>query len=287
MNEKRTGAGLRLRTDLHTHSVYSDGHYTPDELCRRAKNNGVELLSITDHDTMNGEEEKRAAAEKYGLLYVSGWEISAYAGTSKIHVTGYGCARNAAYLKFMRERRELALERAEDSVKKLRSAGIFITLEEVKARRADPDSPVHTMHIAGAAAAVSGRTAGEIYEEYLAPGKVAHSTIGRPTPEQAADCIHASGGIASVAHPGRITLDFDERERMIFALAKYGFDGIEAVYTTHTEKETEYFKGLAERLGLLVTGGSDTHLEADVHRIGLPVFYPSEVLLERFGMGQG
>lgn len=60
-----------MRADLHTHSVYSDGYYAPEELCRRAKANGVELLSITDHDTMNGDKEKRAAAERYGLLYVS------------------------------------------------------------------------------------------------------------------------------------------------------------------------------------------------------------------------
>lgn len=284
METKTHGTGLRLRTDLHTHSVYSDGYYTPDELCRRAKNNGVELLSVTDHDTMNGDEEKRAAAEKYGLLYVSGWEVSAYAGRSKIHITGYGCKQNAAYLSFMRERKELALERAADSIEKLRGAGIFIALEDVKARRADPESPVHTMHIAGAAAEVSGKTPGEIYEEYLAPGKIAHSVVGRPTPEQAIDCIHASGGVASIAHPGRITLGFEERERMIFALAKYGADGIEAVYTTHTERETEYFTELAEKLGLLVTGGSDTHKEADIHRIGSPEFYPSGRLLRVLGV---
>ena len=160
MTEKTAGAGLRLRTDLHTHSVYSDGYYAPEELCRRAKNNGVQLLSVTDHDTMNGEEEKRAAAEKYGIRYVSGWEISAYAGESKIHVTGYRCQRNEAYLRFMKERRELGMERAADSVKKLRGAGIYLSLEDAKARRADPSSPVHTMHIAQAAAFVSGKTPG-------------------------------------------------------------------------------------------------------------------------------
>lgn len=137
-----------MRADLHTHSIYSDGYYTPDELCRRAKENGVELLSVTDHDTLNGEEGKRAAAEKYGLRYVSGWEISAYAGESKIHITGYNCKRNAAYEKFMRARVELGFERAEDSIRKLRGAGIYITLDDAKARRADPASPVHTMHIA-------------------------------------------------------------------------------------------------------------------------------------------
>ena len=71
---------------------------------------------------------------------------------------------------------------------------------------------------------------------------------------------------------------------MIFALAKYGADGIEAVYTTHTERETEYFTALAERLGLLVTGGSDTHKEADIHRIGSPEFYPSGRLLRVLGV---
>ena len=101
-----------MRADLHTHSVYSDGYYAPEELCRRAKANGVELLSITDHDTMNGDKEKRAAAERYGLLYVSGWEISAYAGESKIHVTGYNCKRGAAYQKFEKDRMELGFERA-------------------------------------------------------------------------------------------------------------------------------------------------------------------------------
>ena len=132
--------------------------------------------------------------------------------------------------------------------------------------------------------AVSGKTAGEIYERYLAPGRIAHSIIGRPTPEEAADCIHASGGIASVAHPGRITLSFGEREKIILRLAEYGVDGIEAFYTTHTEEETEYFEKLAQKAGLLVTGGSDTHVETETHKIGRPLFYPSEKLLAALGV---
>ncbi len=275
---------MNIRADLHTHSVYSDGYYTPDELCERAWKNGVRLLSVTDHDTMNGEEEKRAAAKRHGLLYVSGWEISAYAGRSKIHVTGYRCAKNAAYEKFMRARVELGFERAEDSIFKLRGAGIYFTLDDAKARRADPTSPVHTMHVAQAAASVSGKTPGEIYEEFLAPGRIAHSTIGRPTPEEAIDCIHACGGIASVAHPGRIDMEFSAREKAILSLADYGVDGIEAVYTTHTERETEYFQKLAEKAGLLVTGGSDTHYESGDHKIGMPPFYPSPALLAALGI---
>ncbi|MFQ7701573.1 MAG: phosphatase, partial [Christensenellaceae bacterium] len=96
--------------------------------------------------------------------------------------------------------------------------------------------------------------------------------------------IHASGGIASVAHPGRITLSFGEREKIILRLAEYGVDGIEAFYTTHTEEETEYFEKLAQKAGLLVTGGSDTHVETETHKIGRPLFYPSEKLLAALGV---
>ena len=89
-----------MRADLHLHSVYSDGHYSPEEVCIRAKNNGVGLISITDHDSMNGADEKLAAAKKYGLSYIQGWEISSYVGIGKIHITGYGCERNEAYHNF-------------------------------------------------------------------------------------------------------------------------------------------------------------------------------------------
>ena len=75
-----------MTADLHIHSTFSDGHYEPIEVCRRAKKAGLSILSITDHDTLSGEEEKRAAAKKYNLLYVTGWEISAYEGDNKIHI---------------------------------------------------------------------------------------------------------------------------------------------------------------------------------------------------------
>ena len=67
-----------MRADLHLHSTYSDGLYSPDYLCAMAKEKGLDLLAITDHDTLSGEEVKRASAKKYGLAYLSGWEISAY-----------------------------------------------------------------------------------------------------------------------------------------------------------------------------------------------------------------
>ncbi len=271
-----------MRADLHIHSTYSDGLCSPDELCRLAKLRGVELLSITDHDTMNGDEVKRAAAQKYGLHYVSGWEISAYEQGEQVHILGYGCKENRAYFNFMEQRKEMAQLRAQERIEKLHALGVPITMEQVRSFRLDPTTPIHTMHVARAAAMLMGLRDGEVYREYLARGKAAYSDIGRPTPQQAIDCIHACGGVAVMAHPGRIRISNQEKEKLIATLAKGGVDGIEAIYTTHNEEETAWFLQLAKKWDLLVTGGSDTHVEDETHEIGKPTFYADKNLMDRF-----
>jgi predicted metal-dependent phosphoesterase TrpH len=267
--------------DMHIHSTYSDGWYTPDELCARAVKNGVGLISVTDHDTLGGDSEKRKAAEKYGLLYVTGWEISAYENGEKVHVLGYGCKVGDAYLAFNEKRKQSALKRAKESVEKCNALGIPVTLQDVLAERAHTDAPVHTMHIARALVKYLGISEGEVYLKYLARGCPANSAFGRPTPKEGIDCIHALGGIAVVAHPGRLGFPFEEREAYFQTLADYGVDGIESYYTTHTEKDTEYFLKTAKKYGFFVTGGSDTHVEMQSHTIGFPRFTPSQELLER------
>ena len=270
-----------MLADLHLHSVYSDGLNSPDEICRVAKARGVGLISITDHDTMAGLSAKIEGAKRHGLSYLAGWEISAYEHEEKIHVLGYGCEVGEAYNAFNQKRKEASFARAEDCVKKFNRLGIPLTLQEVLDMRSAPDLPVHTMHIARAAAVYLGLSAGEVYCGYLARGKAANSNIGRPTPQEAIDCIHAAGGFASIAHPGRIELPDDEKEKLIISLADYGVDGIESVYTTHTEKETAYFTALAKKLSIFVTGGSDTHFEDEAHIIGKPAFTPSDELLKK------
>lgn len=270
-----------MRADLHTHSVYSDGHYTPEEVCRRAKFAGVEVLSITDHDTMNGLAEKRAAAEKYGLTYIDGWEISAYDMEEKIHVLGYGCSCGEAYQRFMQARVEAATARAEERVRKLNGLGFPVTMDEVLALQADKSSPLHTMHVARALAKHLGVSEGEAYCRYLGKGGAAESTIGRPTPYEAIECIHACGGVAFLAHPGRINFSTEAQCRLIEDLACCGLDGIECYYSTHTPSQTELYLQLANKHGLLVSGGSDTHWEGGARSIGSPVFYLSEQLLRK------
>ncbi len=267
--------------DLHTHSIYSDGWYAPDELCARAKRNGLSLLSITDHDTLAGEEIKRACAKKAGLAYLTGWEISAYLGDQKMHVLGYGCRVDGAYFRFMEERKRAAIVRAEECIEKLAAVGVFLTMDEVFAERSSPDLPVHTMHVARVIGRKTGLSETAAYAEYLAYGKAAHPFQNRPTPKESIECIHESGGLAFLAHPGRIFMGKEDKERTILQLVDEGLDGIECHYTTHTEEETAYFSRLARENKLLVSGGSDTHFEEETHVIGLPKFTPSGEFLER------
>ena len=107
-----------MRADLHIHTYYSDGAYSPREIAARAARAGVDLISMTDHDSLEGLPAKRAAAREAGLAYVSGWEVSSYAGDAKVHVLGYGCAPCEAYENFLAARREGAIVRAKDMIEK-------------------------------------------------------------------------------------------------------------------------------------------------------------------------
>ena len=261
-----------MRADLHVHSTYSDGKMTPMEICSLAKARGLSVLSMTDHDTLMGLEDKRAAAKANGLRYVSGWEISAYQDEGKIHMLGYGCEMGEAYDAFTKARVAASFARVEESVKKCNEIGIPLTVDEVLAMRLQDGEPAHTKHIARALQKYVSGTVGEIYEKYLSHGRVANSNIGRPSPKEAIEIIHALGGVAVLAHPGRSPFTDAGWEKLIHGLKEQGLDGIEAFYTTHTERETAFFQSLADKYGLFVTGGSDMHVEDGIRELGAPYF---------------
>ena len=280
-----------MRADLHIHTYYSDGKYPPEELARRAKAAGLSLISLTDHDSLAGLNEKRAAAEGEGLSFVSGWEVSAYEGEAKVHVLGYGCLPDAAYEDFLEERRRGALARAEEMIRKgNRYFSLHLTLADAERFHLKKEAPLHTMHVVSAFSQKLGVKRGALYLSAFSAGKPCCSDIGRPTPFDALRVIHASGGIASLAHPGRIPLPEQEKFALIDALVAAGLDGIECVHSDHTCDEAEKFARYAAAHGLLVTGGSDYHAEGRNREIGLPPFTPSEALLaafSRLGGGMG
>lgn len=265
---------------MHIHTYYSDGAYSPAQIAAMAKAAGLSLISMTDHDSLAGLEEKAQAARAQGLSYVPGWEVSAYQGDLKVHILGYGCRICAPYEQFLRARIGGAVERAEDIIAKANEYfGLDVTLAEAERFHQKKDAPLHTMHIVAAFAARLGCNKGDLYAAAFEPGKPCHSTLGRPAPRDAIDVIHASGGIASLAHPGRIKLEDEGRFSLMDELVDAGLDGIECSHSDHTEEQTEQFAAYARLRGLLRTGGSDFHAEGRSRVVGQPPFTPAEELL--------
>lgn len=270
-----------MRADLHMHTYYSDGGQSPADVVSAAKRYGVDIISVTDHDNSNGSGETKSLALKAGLKAVDGEEISAYLGDVKIHLLGYNMDRNSEeYKSFHKRLYDGSVERTFDILKKLNANGVKISYGEVIRERKCSRSPVHATYIA-----VAGTRKGyasspwDFYAKYLNRGAVGFSCVSRPSPEDTVELISGCGGVSSLAHPGRITMEKDGVEELVRKLKDCNLSGIEAVYSGHTDSETQYYKELAERFSLLVTGGSDTHHTGGTRRVGLPVFYPDEKLL--------
>ncbi len=275
-----------IRADLHIHTYYSDGLQSPEDVVSGAKNNGVNLIAVTDHDNALARKEVAKYAKEAGIYAVEGIEISAYEGDLKVHTLGYNLNFDSPYFTaFYRKCLAASVERTEDILSKLKRAGIDISMQEVLAKRHSEDCPLHTMLISYVAVE-KGIAANhyDFYGRYLAYGTAGYSRVGRPTPEEAIEVIQKCGGISSIAHPGRISAGRDEVTSLILRLKSCGLNGIEGIYSGHTVSETQYYKGLAERLGLYLTGGSDTHFKTGSHVIGTPAFYPDERLLSALGI---
>ncbi len=271
----------RCFCDLHIHTVYSDGGFTPEKVVRHAKAAGLNLIAVTDHDTVEGCKELAAVAATEGIRSVAGIEVSAYCGETKFHTLGYGMDEKAL-APFLKRLYDGSVVRRDEIIFKLNKLGYDITTEDVDGQRFSLSSPVHVMHIARAIAAKGyASSPQEAFFKFLVCGKPAHSCAERPTPEEACRAIASAGGIAVLAHPARISMGCEELKQKILSLKDWGLSGIEAYYTTHTKEQTAYYKELADRLGLIVTGGSDTHFDDGGRKIGFPRFEAGSRLLER------
>lgn len=269
-----------MRADLHLHSLCSDGALPPAELARRAKTAGVELFSLTDHDSMAGCAEAAREAKALGLHFVRGIEVSAYLASAKVHILGYGCAENGTYARFLEARVKGARLRAEDSRKKANAAfGLGVTMDEIEAYHVRCEAPLHTMHVVHAFADRLNADMGRLYREYFAPGKAAFSDMGRPSPVEAVRLIKDMGGVAVVAHPAQILLPSGAagRAALMEELVAAGASGIECVHSTHTDGETEEFLAFARAHGLFVTGGSDFHADGGGRAVGSPAFDAADI----------
>ncbi len=269
------------RADLHIHTYYSDGGQSPEDVIKAALRCGVNIISVTDHDNANGAPVVAELAKKAGITAVDGVEVSAYDGDVKVHILCYCMdCKSPQYVAFFKKIKDGADTRTFDILKKLSAVGVNISYGDVLRERRCNQSPLHVMYIAAAGARKGyASSPGDFYMRYLNYGRAGFSYICRPTPEETVQTAVSCGGFCSLAHPGRISLDKDGLVSLVERLIPCGLGGIEAVYSGHTDSETQYYKELAERYSLLVTGGSDTHYSEGNRKVGVPEFYPDDRLL--------
>lgn len=268
--------GQPAPVDLHTHSTFSDGQYTPSQLALLARQRGLGLLALTDHDTLAGIPEARAACASLGVRFTAGIEMSTRVGV-ELHILGLGIDENApALCEACRAYRLERLARAERICRYLKKNGVNVTMDEVLARAAGaaPARP-HFARLMLEKGYV--RSLSEAFSRYLeTPGFHRETDGPMPQPEEAVDAIHRGGGKAVLAHPGLLRLGRAKQAALIRQLASDGLDGVEVFYTGHDYMHMKFYRRLCAEYGLLATAGSDFHGEKVRPRSRLGVTVPAE-----------
>ena len=246
--------------DLHSHTDQSDGTFTAGELVAEAVRIGLKVLAITDHDTMSGYDQAVPFAEAAGLRLICGIELSTkYQGVS-VHLLGYfpvelPPADFREWLAFLLESRR---DRNRRLIEKLVSLGIPITLEEVEAYGKTLTARPHFARVLiDKGYAKDMQDAFDQFLDEKGRGYVQRHDI--PI-QEAIDRIRAAGGVCSLAHPVRVARNqWDVLARYVGELAEMGLQAIEVYHSDHSPENVSYYKSLAERFGLGMTGGSDFH----------------------------
>jgi len=244
------------RVDLHIHSTVSDGRLSPGEVVRKAAALGLTVIALTDHDTVDGIAPALEAARAFPQLKViPGVEISTYVTQGEVHVLGYfiDCAHPELQASLSRMRNS-RLERAHGMIAKLRELGLPVEWERV--REIAGGSSVGRPHLAQAMLEKGYISSiKEAFTKYIGWGGPAYVEREKITPVEALELILRTDGLPVLAHP----LTINDPAAMITELKASGLAGIEAYYDGSTAEEINGLVSLAEKHGLIATGGSDYH----------------------------
>jgi predicted metal-dependent phosphoesterase TrpH len=249
-----TAATDRRPSDLHLHSTCSDGLLSPVEMMRACAAAGLGVVSLTDHDTLDGLSMAGEAAESLGLDLIPGLELTCkHRSRGTVHLLGYGVDAASQVLNAaLDEARRLREARAGQMVERLQGLGLKIELEEVEriAGAAPPGRP----HLADALVA-SGQASSraEVFQRWLGDGGPGDVRRPAPAPEEGIELIHEAGGLAVLAHPPK------PAGALIEALCRAGLDGVETLHPSQGAGHVKILRETVRRFGLLETGGSDCH----------------------------
>lgn len=244
---------MHAKIDLHTHTLYSDGALTPCELVNLANQNGLNTISITDHDSIHAIKEATECARDLGMEIINGVEISTDLDDKEIHLLAYFIdIENEELLKYLEFFRDERLHRAKRMVKKLQNLGLKITIDDVLDHA--EDSAVGRPHIAYAMTDLGiVKNYQEAFERFIGDYGPAFERKIHVSPQSALKLINDSGGLSFIAHPGYM------KEQLLISLIKAGVDGIEVIHPSHNENQIQFYRGIVNQYCLLESGGSDFH----------------------------
>jgi len=258
-----------MKADLHVHSNHSDGTKTIQELIEIAKEKEIDILSITDHDTINGFLEYQTLNSDYPLI--AGIELSTYRNKSPIHILGYFYDNNIEskelieYLEIMKEKRNIRIQKIITKLKEYFE--LEVDYEDVKK---GSHGVIARPHIARVISEKYGYEYREVFDKFLNDDSPAYVEIERLDTKDAIDMLHRNNAIAVLAHPLYL------KNNDINDIIKLGIDGIEVYYE---EQDEEYYHQLAIENNLLITGGSDYHGDLNTSELGSKTLNDKELKL--------
>lgn len=245
--------------DLHTHSTYSDGTFTPEELMYHAKQAGLSAIALTDHDTISGISKARPVAQSLGLELVPGVELSTDYEHQEVHILGYYVDEtNTKFLSKLKEFIDGRDKRNQKMVRLLQQEGFNISLETLYENY--PGSVITRAHFAKYLVEngfVKDRKT--VFSKYLGDNCRCYVPREKITPFEAIKLIQLGGGLAFFAHPVLCHMNHELLRSFTLQLKDAGLAGLEAVYSMNTPGDEKNMIKLAQECDLLISGGSDFH----------------------------
>ena len=255
-----------VNADLHCHSTVSDGTLSPEVLAARARANGVELWSLTDHDEVGGQQRALEAARSQGLRYLTGTEISVTFAGQTVHIVGLGFdAEDERLRQGLTATRGGRGERAREMAADLARVGIPGCYEGALKYVGNPELISRT-HFARYLVEIGAcRDTPEVFRRYLTEGKPGFVPHRWARLADAIQWITQAGGIAVIAHPARYSFSANEEYALFSEFQAHGGRGVEVVTGSHTAAEAQRYADVAREFGLAASRGSDFHSPDESH----------------------
>lgn len=254
-----------MKIDLHIHTTFSDGAFSPEQVVDTAIDCGLNVIALTDHDNILSHKVAYDYVKKHDkkIEIIPGVEINTIYKGFEVHILGYFMdTDNSEFKNLLKVQQQARIKQTTQMVELLnKKAGIRIKFDDIKALVA-PDGSIGRPHIARAITLAGGtNNVMEAYAKYInnsSPVYVERKTV---TPHDAVEIIYDAGGIPVFAHP----IDVEISEKLTKELVSFGLRGIEAYHRKHSPAVVEYYSSLAEQYGLIITGGSDFHAPSVNH----------------------